>query len=71
MNEHPGKIRNQKKKKTKKQKKNKKAFSWETNLWVMLGDFKIKIAELGRNMYLTENRLSWNKMCCASDNHNS
>ena len=22
------------------------------------------------NLYLTENRLSWIKMCCASDNHN-
>ena len=21
------------------------------------------------NLYLTENRLSWNEMCCASDNH--
>ena len=22
------------------------------------------------NLYLTENRLSWNEMCCAADNHN-
>ena len=22
------------------------------------------------NLYLTENRLSWNEMCCALDNHN-
>ena len=22
------------------------------------------------NLYITENRLSWNEMCCASDNHN-
>ena len=22
------------------------------------------------NLYSTENRLSWNEMCCASDNHN-
>ena len=22
------------------------------------------------NLHLTENRLSWNEMCCASDNHN-
>ena len=22
------------------------------------------------NQYLTENRLTWNEMCCASDNHN-
>ena len=25
-----------------------KAFSWETGLWVMLGDFKVKNAKLGR-----------------------
>ena len=23
-----------------------------------------------KNLYLTENQLSWNEMCCASDNHN-
>ena len=22
------------------------------------------------NLYLTKNRLYWNEMCCASDNHN-
>ena len=22
------------------------------------------------NLYFTENQLSWNEMCCASDNHN-
>ena len=22
------------------------------------------------NLYLTENQLSWNEMCCAADNHN-
>ena len=44
-------------------------FSWETDLWVMLGDFMVKNACKG-NLYLTENRLSWNEMCCAADNHN-
>ena len=28
---------------------------------------KLKIGK--RNLYLTEKRLSWNEMCCASDNH--
>ena len=30
-----------------------------------------KKCKIGKgNLYLTENRLSWNEMCCASDNHN-
>ena len=30
-----------------------------------------KTRKIGKgNLYLTENRLSWNEMCCASDNHN-
>ena len=48
-----------------------KAFSWETDLWVTLGDFMVKIKKIGKgNLYLTENKLSWNEMCCAADNHN-
>ena len=41
-----------------------------------LGDFTVKkknnqTRKIGKgNLYLTENRLSWNEMCCASDNHN-
>ena len=27
-----------------------KAFSWETDLWVKLGDFAVKNAELGREI---------------------
>ena len=47
-----------------------KAFSWETDHWVMLGDFTVKNRKIGKgNLYLTENQLSWNKMCCAADNH--
>ena len=44
-----------------------KAFSWETNArW-----FYSKKRKIGKgNLYLTEHRLSWNEMCCASDNHN-
>ena len=49
-----------------------KAFSWETDLWVSLGNFTVKKKKnIGKeNLYLTENRLSWNEMCCAADNHN-
>ena len=48
----------QKKKKKKKKKATilllfLKAFSWETDFWVTLGDF---------NLYLTENRLGRNEM---------
>ena len=36
-----------------------------------LGDFTVKKRKIGKgNLYLTENRLSWNEMCCDSDNHN-
>ena len=41
-----------------------KAFSWETDLWVTLDDFRVKKAKLW-----TENRLSRHEMC-AADNHN-
>ena len=48
-----------------------KAFSWETDLWVTLGDFTVKKRKIGKgNLYLTENRISWNEMCCAADNYN-
>ena len=37
----------------------------------MIGDFAVKKRKIGKgNLYLTENRLSWNVMCCASANHN-
>ena len=33
--------------------------------------FYDKKPKIGKgNLYLTENRLSWNEMCCVSDNHN-
>ena len=49
-----------------------KAYSWKTDLWVTLGDFTVKRKrKIGKgNLYLSENRLSWNEMCCATDNHN-
>ena len=50
-----------------------KAFSWETNIWVMLGDFTVKkTRKIGKgNLYLTENQFSRNEMWCASDNNNN
>ena len=48
-----------------------KAFSWVTNLWVTLGDFKVKKSKIEKgNLYLTANWLSRNEMWCAADNHN-
>ena len=48
-----------------------KAFSWEIDLWVTLGDFTVKKRKIGKgNLYLTENRLSRNEILCATDNHN-
>ena len=35
-----------------------KAFSWETNLWVMLGDFMIKNVKLGRESCI-ELKIDW------------
>ena len=29
-----------------------KAFSWETDLWVMQGDFTVKNAKLGREIFI-------------------
>ena len=40
-----------------------KAFSWETDLLVMPGDFTVKKCKIGKgNLYLTENQLSENEM---------
>ena len=46
-----------------------KAFPWETDLWVTLGDFTVKNVKLGRKIW-TENGLSKNKSLCTADNHN-
>ena len=41
----------------------KKTFSWETNLWVTLGDFAVKKCKIGKgNLCLTENQLIRNEM---------
>ena len=48
-----------------------KAFSWEIDLSVTLGDFTVKNAKIGKgNLYLTENGLSRNEIYCAADIHN-
>ena len=48
-----------------------KAFSWETDLLVTLGDFTLKKRKIGKgNLYLTENQLNRNEMWCAVVNHN-
>ena len=42
--------------------------SGETDLWVTLSDFYGKKRKIGkRNLYLTENRISRNKMWCAAE----
>ena len=48
------------------------AFSWETDLWVTLGDFTVKkMQKTGKgSLYLTENQFSRNEMWCAADNQN-
>ena len=48
-----------------------KAFSWETDLLVTLGDFAVKKTRKIRkeNLYLTENRFSRNEMWCAVINN--
>ena len=46
-----------------------KAFSWETNLWVTLGDFTVKNAKLGKEICISWKSKSWNEMWCAADNH--
>ena len=48
-----------------------KTFSWESDLWVTLGDIKVKKRRIGnRNQYFTENHLSRHEMLCTADNHN-
>ena len=48
-----------------------KAFSWEADLLVTLGDFTVKKRKIGkRNLYLSENWSNWNEICYAADNHN-
>ena len=48
-----------------------KAFSWETNLRVTLGDFTVKKLKIEKgNLYLTENRLGRNEIRCVDDKHN-
>ena len=48
-----------------------KAFSWETDLWVTLGDFMVKKpANLQGKSVFSWNRLSRNEMWYAADNYN-
>ena len=42
-----------------------KAFSWDTDLWVMLGDFKGEKSKLGKR-----NVFNLNQTWCAADYHN-
>ena len=47
-----------------------KAFCWETNLSIMLGDFTVKQDKIWKgNLYLTENWFSRNKIWCTVDNY--
>ena len=47
-----------------------KAFSWETDLWVTLGDFTVKDAKFGKEIFiLTDNWLGRNEVWYAEDNH--
>ena len=49
-----------------------KAFSWETDLWVTVGDFTAKNGKSGkRNLYVTENQLRRDKIWCEADNNNN
>ena len=46
-----------------------KAFSWEADLLVTLGDFTVKKRKIGKgNLYLSENWSNWNEICYAADN---
>ena len=41
------------------------------SIFIYLNFGILSIREIWKgNLYLTENRLSWNKMCCALDNYN-
>ena len=47
-----------------------KAFSWETDVWVTLGNFTVKHAKIGKgNLFLTENRLNRDEMWYVADKH--
>ena len=48
-----------------------KAFSWETDLWVTVGDFTTKqTRKIGKeNLYLTENQVGRNEILCVEDSH--
>ena len=49
----------------------KSMFLRNRSLPVMLGDFYDKKRKIGKgNLYLTENRLSWNEISYAADDHN-
>ena len=46
-----------------------KAFSWETDLWVTLGDFYGKKRKIEKeNLDLSENRVGRNEMICVEHN---
>ena len=47
-----------------------KAFSWETDLWIPVGDFAIKTQNLEGKSVLTKDRLGKNKMWSSTENHN-
>ena len=42
-----------------------KAFSWETDLWVTLGDFTVKNAKLGKEICIWQEigEVEWNMVC--------
>ena len=43
-----------------------KAFSWETDLWVTLGDFTVQKRKIGKgNLYLKSIKLKRNVLCCS------
>ena len=46
-----------------------KALSWETDLWVRVGDDGKKRKIGKENLYLTENQVGRNELMCAGDNH--
>ena len=43
---------------------------WETDFWVTVGDFALKRAKLGMEIWIyLKNRFDRNRICCAEDNH--